>query len=43
VSALKKGDVLGDGAAAFYGLATRMEAGEAAGYLRDFLDGLYQP
>jgi glutamate/tyrosine decarboxylase-like PLP-dependent enzyme len=43
VSSLKKGGAADDGAAAFYGLATRMEAGEAAGYLRDFLDGLYQP
>ncbi|MFT3836877.1 MAG: aspartate aminotransferase family protein [Myxococcaceae bacterium] len=43
VSAMKKGGAADEGAAAFYGLATRMEAGEAAGYLRDFLDGLYQP
>ncbi len=43
VGALKKGQVVEDGAAAFYGLATTMEAGQAAGYLKDFLDGLYQP
>ncbi len=43
VASLKKGEAADEGAAAFYGLATRMEAGEAAGYLKDFLDGLYQP
>jgi glutamate/tyrosine decarboxylase-like PLP-dependent enzyme len=32
-----------DGAAAFYGMATRMKPEEAQGTLRDFLDGVYQP